>query len=73
MASSISCVVAIPSFMSHKPSRQTASKNLSAMCASISFLTCNGNIPKEVNISFALSIIVTEFAGDGTNSINGNK
>ena len=59
--------------MSHKPSRQTASKNLSAICASISFLTCNGNIPREVNISFALFIIASEFAGEGTSSINGNK
>ncbi len=67
--SAISSVVAMPSLTSQRLSRQTASISRSAMCASISLRTVNGNIPIVRSRSAALPAV----SASPTSSINGKR
>ncbi len=73
IASSISVVVAMPSFSIHKASRHTASRKRLPMKASISCRITRGNIPMSFMICTVRSTTSGGFAGEPAISDRGSR
>ena len=73
IASSISPVVATPSFSIHNASRQTASRKRLPMKASISLRRTSGNIPMSFMICTVRSTTSAELAADPEISDKGSR